>query len=119
MGDGNEKSINNEVRAVIKICKVEEKSVNIIRVLDHGYLHGPNSSYFIDMELCDLNLEEYIHEKNGNIPGLLDWETVDSVEGKFLIVAIMQQLLNGLIFIHEKDEIHRDLDPKNGDHLSF
>jgi serine/threonine protein kinase len=66
---------------------------------------------FIDMELCDMNLEEY---------KLACWAT----EAKPIWVAqginrakdiwdIMKQICGGLAFIHNHDEIHRDLKPQN------
>lgn len=93
-----------------KLCR--DKHVNIIDVITHGQLRP--AYYFIDMELCDLNLDEYLDGRITGVYGLLDWAKAKQDHGKFLIVAIMQQLLSGLIFIHEHDEVHRDLNPHNG-----
>jgi serine/threonine protein kinase len=92
-----------------RLCKSEHR--NIIRIFEHGRV-GDGAFYFIDMELCDINLEEYLEGTKTGIRGLLDWKTAEA-EGQclFLLVAIMQQLLNGLAFIHGKDEVHRDLAP--------
>jgi serine/threonine protein kinase len=103
--------IANEARAITKLCR--NSHVNIIHVFEHGYLNS--ASYFIDMELCELNLEEYIRGRKTGVYGLLDWaKAIKRGHAIFLIVAIMQQLLSGLIFIHNHREVHRDLDPKNG-----
>jgi serine/threonine protein kinase len=77
---------------------------------------SPTSAiYFIDMELCTINLEEYIQGSKIGVRGLIDWQTAGK-EGQrqFLIFAIMQQLLSGLAFIHDHDEVHRDMAPQNG-----
>jgi serine/threonine protein kinase len=66
------------------------------------------------MDLCDVNLNEYMTSKT-TFYDLLDWE--DSlIQGHrvFLIVAILQQLLSGLQFIHRHRGVHGDLNPQNG-----
>lgn len=62
-----------------------------------------------------MNLEEYIKGLKTGVCGLIDWETAKK-EGQslFLTVAILQQLIAGLAFIHSHDEVHRDLAPPNG-----
>jgi serine/threonine protein kinase len=71
--------------------------------------------FYIDMELCDLHLGQYMRNEITGIRGLLEWPRVVS-EGHlpFLICAIMQQIIRGLVFIHSKGETHRDLSPQNG-----
>lgn len=67
------------------------------------------------MELCDITLDNYIHKENATpVRGLLEWQRA-TVEGQapFIICALIQQLLAGLIFIHNQDEVHRDLSPQN------
>ena len=87
--------------------------INIIQYIADGAIVS-DSSYFIDMELCDINLREYIegtHDVTG-VHGLPPWNKENP--DIFLVTAIMQQLLSGLKFMHERDKVHRDLDPKNG-----
>ena len=75
--------MNNEIRAAVKLCTVGQ-SGNTIEVIRCGQL--PRYPYFfIDMELCDFNLETYI-----------------------------LQFANGVAFIHRNNEVHRDLKPRNG-----
>ena len=99
----------NEIRAIRKLCNGMHK--NIIEVFEIGEF--PDSMYaFIDMELCDLNLEDYnknnwmsslIHE-NLNVKGLKELQACN----------IMKQIADGVVFVHEKGEVHRDLKPRNG-----
>jgi serine/threonine protein kinase len=94
-----------------KLCKGSHQ--NLITVFEHGRI-GASAFYFIDMELCDINLEEYIEGTKTGIPGLLDWdEVLKEGQRHFFIVAIMQQLLGALAFIHSHNEAHRDLAPQN------
>jgi serine/threonine protein kinase len=104
--------IRNELRAIDKLCKLSNK--NIIRVLEHGRLNN-TAFYFIDMELCNINLRQYLHGTETGVPGLIDLTAAaKDGQGPFLVVAIFQQLVSGLSFIHGHNEVHRDLAPENG-----
>ena len=49
------------------------------------------------------------------ICGLLDWNQTSETRPRFSVICeIMQDILDGLKFIHDKDEVHRDLTPPNG-----
>lgn len=91
----------------------KESHLNIIHLLDHGVLVD-KSVYFIDMELCDISLEQYMNGTSAimGFHRLQDWKKLEP--NIFLITAIMQQLLSGLAFIHKSGKVHRDLNPKNG-----
>jgi serine/threonine protein kinase len=99
--------IRNEIRAIKKLCNGTNK--NIVEVFGVGEF--PDSSYlFIDMELCDLNLDEYMKgnwtviQVHGYPPGFRETQ----------LWNIMKQIANGISFIHITDEVHRDLKPRNG-----
>lgn len=101
--------IENELRVIIKLsCDGGHK--NIIHVLTFG--NFPDDTYaFIDMDLCDFNLEQYnncnwkrIHAAHRIPKGSLELE----------IWNIMKQIADGLGFIHGLEEVHRDLKPRNG-----
>ena len=101
----------NEIRAIRKLCDGTHK--NIIKVLDHGELVD-SAYFFIDMELCDFNLDDYIKgnwvvSQVGDFPAAVKETRVWNV---------MQEITAGLIFVHEHKEVHRDLKPKNGSLLS-
>jgi serine/threonine protein kinase len=94
--------IQNEARATKKLCG-SSPHINIVHVLGQGIL--PLSPfYYIDMELCDQNLETYIYNRRD-----------PQLSGEELeIWDIMRQIANGVKFIHNHGEIHRDLKPSNG-----
>ena len=100
--------LENELRVIKKLCQHGHK--NIIQVLDYGNISGQTYG-FIDMELCDLNLEEFNRcqwkriEATHRLPaGSLELETWN----------IMSQIADGLAFMHRQREVHRDLKPRNG-----
>ena len=99
--------VENEIRAVAKLCQPGANR-NIVFAFKWGRLIG-SPYFFIDMELCDFNLETYISQR---------W--VDRLEDRFKlpqILRIMRDITNGITFIHETKEIHRDLKPRNGNHV--
>jgi serine/threonine protein kinase len=91
---------------------------NIIQVFRHGLLRPIQTFYFIDMELCDLNLKEYLKNTKTGVRGLIEWpRAIREGHGPFLVCAILQQIIRGLAFIHSKGETHRDLNPQNGSYI--
>lgn len=71
------------------------------------------------MELCDLNLHDYVYEKVSH-DDLIDWETAKRSNSLLKVISgIMDQVLKGVMFIHDHDEVHRDLDPLNGSFFQF
>ena len=102
--------IDNEIRAVTKLCK--SGHANIVQVFEFGLLKDDSAWHFIDMELCDFTLENYI--RGDETPPLLSWEQV-KLQKLFhtTISDINGQILEGLIFIHGHREVHRDLSPQN------
>ena len=112
--------VQNEVRAVLKLCAPGTHE-NIVVVLRHGTLFN-SPYYFFDMQLCDFNLESYsqrlwkhIHDES---TGMTSRGNISYYNTRLLDVwIIMRQIANGVAFIHGLDEIHRDLKPRNGLHL--
>lgn len=86
-----------------KLCNGSHK--NIITVFHHGEF-GDSSYAFIDMELCDLSLDDY----NKSI-----WVVakVDGTPKENYIWNAMMQIASGLSYIHDSKEIHRNLKPSN------
>lgn len=95
-----------------KLCRSSHN--NIVKIYQHRFL-GVNAFYFIDMEFCDTNLEEYIQCKKRGVHGLMDWDiAIETGHREFIICGIMQQIISGLKYIHDQGEVHRDLNPQNG-----
>ena len=114
----DERLIRREVEAIKKLCGLDTHR-NIIQVLNHGHLSNP-ILYFIDMELCDLNLQDYIHSENPlNLTGLvLYFSRGGGVESCLEIWTVMSQIACGVEYIHRQNLVHRDIKPANGDALS-
>ena len=115
--------VEKETRILLELHKAGEHP-NIIKILGHGWLPSPHSYVFIDMDLCDSNLHDYIYG-----PRLV--EITDAfLEGNpkpvytprecSLLIklrntwTIMAHISNGLEFIHANCQVHRDLKPRNG-----
>ena len=70
--------------------------------------------YYIDMELCDGNLENYIQgtefpqTRNPRLHCFADERRSIRVT-----LDILEQIANGLKFIHAQGPVHRDLKPRN------
>jgi serine/threonine protein kinase len=95
-----------------KLCKGSHQ--NIIIIFNHGRLRVQSAFYFIDMELCDFNLDEYLRGSK-QAPGLSQWKREETTDAAILLIwPIMDQITDGLAFIHRHKEVHRDLNPQNG-----
>jgi serine/threonine protein kinase len=108
------------MRAVAKLCTTEHTHQNIVAVFNFGRLS--TFLYFIDMELCDLNLERWIY-------GTWDKATARKLP---LLTAdlpprarigqvwdIMEDITRAVAFVHDVNEIHRDLKPSNSLYCSI
>ena len=85
---------------------------NIVSIFYFGAISS--SYYFIDMELCDINLECYIErQRNEAIEKKAPYSAGISPSRMDQIWDIMQDITNGIAFIHSEKEIHRDLKPRN------
>ena len=81
---------------------------NIIQGFHHKHLRDYSAFFFIDMELCHVNVDEYMHGKSASM--LMVWdEAIDKGWGIFVIYRIMDHVLNGLAYIHSLDKVHRDI----------
>lgn len=109
-----------EIAVMVKICMSEHW--NIVQV--HDWFES-NLGYFIDMELCDLTLHDYIHNRgtfvseNSNLLNDAPFFVLEecTAELKLLNVwNIIEHIAQGLEFIHQEHYTHRDIKPLNGNH---
>lgn len=70
---------------------------------------------FIDMELCDLNLDDFIHSKRdpAMVPAYFVKDQPPPLKSR-QIWNIMSHIAQGVDFLHRKKMVHRDLKPVNG-----
>ena len=86
---------------------------HIVEVLRIGELRN-SSDYFIDMELCDLSLEDYINSENLGDGLPVYNKTVPPPLRAKQIWYIMIHIASGAKFMHSISMVHRDLKPANG-----
>jgi serine/threonine protein kinase len=101
-----QKDIDNENRAVSKLCKGGHR--NIVQILALGQLRPDSTWFYIDMELCSVDLGTYI-KTTEPVMNLPRWEA-----RPLQMCHILDEIVNGLVFIHENKEVHRDISPQNG-----
>jgi serine/threonine protein kinase len=99
--------VRNELRAIKKLC--DRTHENIIHVFASGEL-ADSGHGFVDMALCAFNLNEY--NKSNWTYDVAHGHSPDLIADR--IWRIMQQIANGLVFIHNNGEFHRDIKPQNG-----
>jgi serine/threonine protein kinase len=110
--------IEFEVQAIRKICG-NGLHPHIVEVLKLGELRNTDY-YFIDMELCDLNLEEYIYcstppNPSKSIPYFIK-DAPPPLKAQ-QIWNIMRQIASGVKHMHALNIVHRDLKPANSKFL--
>jgi len=101
---------------VRKLC-IPKAHQNIVAVFEVGRL-PEGRCWYIDMELCDLNLETYIlrewtPELKKLVPSFTALETSPVSVKICQIVATMKDVIRGVVFIHSLGMVHRDLKPRN------
>jgi len=90
------------------------KHNNIVTIFAHGWIQKDSALYYLETEWCDIGLDQYIHTSANAVHGLQRWANVNTTQRIFIIVAIMQQILSGLDFIHRHAQLHGNLNPRNG-----
>jgi len=104
--------VQNEIRVVAKLCNRGHR--NLIVMFEHGKLDS--SHYYIDMEYCELHLEEYIARKWTPENKTRLANSPNHISAKMRLKQlwdIMEDITDGVAFIHSYKEIHRDLKPRN------
>jgi len=124
-GRASEADIKNEAAVV---SKIREKGghKNIIEVFDHDWLKGSINVYFIDMELGDFTLADYIAYHGDQLKPSVEFDARQVCLPVFLrrgcsrnqrmlnAWTITSHIAEGLEFLHTHHHVHRDLKPSNG-----
>jgi len=105
------KVVENEVQ-VLKELGREGVHPNIVAVLQIGELRN-SQDLFIDMELCDLNLLDYIHGTDPRASTFFVKDQPPPMKAR-QVWNVMSQITSGVEYLHGKRLVHRDLKPANG-----
>jgi serine/threonine protein kinase len=127
----NVEDVENEKKVLDSLLS-KGRNDNIIEVLNHGWLETLGKVYFIDMELAEYSLADYIdyvfhdkaippHLSPGeqsvlNLARKRDARLLNHLSSTW---SIGSQIANGLAFMHEAGHVHRDLKPQNGTYLAL
>jgi serine/threonine protein kinase len=124
IGQVSKSDIENEAR-VVRLLMEHGGHENIVTILAHGF-NAAFDGYFIDMELCDMTLKDYIDYVASLSYRELPLEATPSLAPSVVpfdcpqllkmrnIWTICAQIAAGLDFMHLRDQTHRDLKPCNG-----
>src|SRR5271156_3782755 len=121
--------VENEVNAIDSLYRTGGHE-HIIEVLKHGWLQTTEKVYYIDMELADLSLAEYIaylfHKKplpsgislqHDRFEPVFSSKHCTQLQRLQTTLIIGTHIANGLDFVHRIGYVHRDLKPANGKRL--
>jgi serine/threonine protein kinase len=93
----------------------------IVGILRHGRLEGSKKLYYIDMDLCNINLHDYLYDRSALVheaslfhePAFVSRDSSIFVRVSN-IWTIVNHISQGVAFIHGHQISHRDLKPRNG-----
>jgi serine/threonine protein kinase len=111
-------SLHDIKNAMRQIDNLRDKDTqkNLVTVIKYSRLPQASAFYFIDMELCSYNLETFILDRK-DVPLSVSSRNIESDKLLKRITSnlkILKQITAGLQFIHNQNEIHRNLKPTNG-----
>jgi serine/threonine protein kinase len=107
------KVTDNEVQVLTELC-CEGAHPHIVAVLRIGELRN-SQDLFIDMELCDLDLGQYIYcaKPQESVPTFFIKDQPPPMKAS-QIWTVMSQIAKGVEYLHHRRMVHRDLKPANG-----
>ena len=123
-----ESDIENE--ASIASAMQRGNNRNIVRIFDHGWLtrSGEQYAYFMDMERCAMTLADYIEYLNDTPPRNFNLEALKASKPFYISRdpsfpanpwPILENIAEGLKFMHDSGYVHRDIKPSNGTNQNF
>lgn len=96
---------------MLKLCS--KRHSNIVRIVAHGDVNN-FPYYYIDMELCDLDLSHYIANRKSESRkcpiSSKELSPKDIMNHSF---DILKDVTRGVAFIHAQQIVHRDIKPQN------
>jgi len=110
----NKAAVKNEEEAIRKLCE-NGPHVNIVEVLTLGELLD-SAFHYIDMELCDMNLDDHMNPPNPpslSFPYYFIKDAPPPLKAQ-QVWNIMKHIASGVQFMHSLNLVHRDLKPTNG-----
>jgi serine/threonine protein kinase len=107
--------LRKEILLMENLCKSGHP--NIVQLLENDSSQNNDNLYLhIDMELCQATLAEYL-DGDMTIHGLTAWKDLQDLQYREAKIRqshiILQHILNGLVYIHSLEKVHRDLKPQN------
>jgi serine/threonine protein kinase len=115
-GGVTREDIEKEASAVSQLC-VPGGNIHLVEVLKHGWLPRNPSYYYIDMEFCTETLEMRIESMKQapfiRTPSGDDVCPEIDLANMKPIFRIAFEVAAGLLYMHDKGLVHRDLKPRN------
>jgi serine/threonine protein kinase len=112
--------VDRELEVIRQVCLSGHRQ--IIQVFHQDRLRSSEIYYFY-MELCHMNLHEYIHghrslvlqsnQRHAN-PFVFVGKDASTRQRTINLWTIVYEVSEGLKFVHSKRYTHRDLKPENG-----
>jgi len=104
-------AIDDEIRAILSLYAAGGHK-HIVTITEIGDIP---QNVFIDMELCDLTLHDYIYckkDRSEDLPYFVKDQPPPMKSQQ--IWNVMLDIAQGVEFLHTKRMVHRDLKPVNG-----
>lgn len=126
------KEVEAEAVRMVELSRCDDSvHQNIVAVFRHGRLKPTNLYYYIDMELGDFTLENYLSSffsirdtkidlaSMSNCNGVVVQRDCSPAEKMQNLWTIGVHIASGLEFVHSRKYVHRDLKPANGHYAAY